>query len=115
MGAQVAFLTSDLVQQEIAQILECVAATSLDVERKHNIDKKSERSRLMTVSRASRNSIIERYHSFVRDPTSAMQSDPTRELTTPHATAPQVQGREGSESARHRQDAKGGVWDAERE
>ena len=55
-------LTSPKVQSELCTLLETCSATSLDVERKHNRDKRSEGRRLSGVSRASRNTILMRYH-----------------------------------------------------
>ena len=56
-----AFMVSEDVQDELRDIFLRASATSLDVERKHNQDKQSERRRLSGVASASRNSIIARY------------------------------------------------------
>ena len=55
------FMVSEDVQDELRDIFLRASATSLDVERKHNQDKQSERRRLSGVASASRNSIIARY------------------------------------------------------
>ena len=57
----VSFLMSDVVQRELQGIFAHGQATSLDAERKIACDKKNERSRLITVARASRNSILRQY------------------------------------------------------
>ena len=60
------FLMSEAVQQELEAIVEAAEITSLDVERKNWLDKKSEGRkgvRLTTVARASRNSLLREYRS----------------------------------------------------
>ena len=61
MGSQISFLASSPVQQELESIFDHSAATSLDVERKHNVDKRNEGHKLMSVATASRNSILRKY------------------------------------------------------
>ena len=56
-----AFLTSSEVQAEIKAFIVEFSATSLDVERKHQQDKRSEKRRVSTLPRVSRNSILQRY------------------------------------------------------
>ena len=48
-------------QQELESIFDHGAATSLDVERKHNVDKRNEGHKLMSVATASRSSIFRKY------------------------------------------------------
>ena len=55
------YLASDRIQEELSQIFATANATSLDVERKHAVDKKNERSKIITVARASRNQILRQY------------------------------------------------------
>ena len=55
------FLTGDTVQREIEEICELASCTSLDVERKHYQDKRSEKDKVTSVARTSRNSILQRY------------------------------------------------------
>ena len=60
---QVAHMSSDAVQTEIRGVLEA-SATSLPVERKHNVDKQDQNkhgTRITTIARASRNSILRSY------------------------------------------------------
>ena len=57
----VAYLMSHEVQSEIAGLLEVAAGSSLEVERKHNQDKRSETVKISSCGTASRNSIIRRY------------------------------------------------------
>ena len=61
IGSAVAYLMSPTVQQEVESILENARPTSLDVERKHKQDKSSECQKVLSVARASRNSILQRY------------------------------------------------------
>ena len=58
---QLAWLVSPTVQQEISEILRRASASSLDVERKHATDKKSENNKMTTLARASRNSILAKF------------------------------------------------------
>lgn len=58
IGDAITKLTSSKIQTELCSLLEKCAATSLDVERKHNQDKRCEGRRLSGVARASRNSIL---------------------------------------------------------
>ena len=55
-------LLSEPVQADIDYICDG-AGSSMDVERKHNHDKRSEKVKVMGVARASRNSIMQRYRS----------------------------------------------------
>ena len=55
------------VQDELKAIFEMASATTMDVERKHAHDKRNEHSRLITVARASRNTILRRYRQTVAD------------------------------------------------
>ena len=58
-----AFMISDQIQALLSDFYMFSPGTSLDVERKHNQDKASEKnSRVMTVARASRNSILKAFH-----------------------------------------------------
>lgn len=55
------YLMSPGVQSEITGMLEAAAGSSLEVERKHNQDKRSETVKISSCGTASRNSIIRRY------------------------------------------------------
>jgi hypothetical protein len=55
------YLMSDEVQNELYGIFSFAHGTTLDVERKNAADKRQERSRLVTVARASANTILRRY------------------------------------------------------
>ena len=61
LGEAVAYLMSRPVQQSVEGICWNAKCHSLDVERKHNQDKASEGRRVISVSAASRNSILQRY------------------------------------------------------
>ena len=61
-------------QEELLNIFAMARASSLDVERKHAHDKKNERSRLITIARASRNSIIRQYRQTRTEHLQAMRS-----------------------------------------
>ncbi len=60
-AAALEYMVSSAVQSELQSILTHASATSLDVERKHNQDKRCEQSKLSGVARASRSSILARY------------------------------------------------------
>ncbi len=60
-GGALEYMVSDGVQSELESLLTTASATSLDVERKHNQDKRCEQRRLSGVARASRSSILARY------------------------------------------------------
>ena len=60
----VSFIMSAEVQDELTGILEKASASSLDVERKHNQDKRSETTKVSGCARASRNAIIRRYRTY---------------------------------------------------
>ena len=62
LAAAMAYLLASDIQDELVQIFEHASCTSLDVERKHYQDRKSEGRKYMSVSRASRNSILSRYN-----------------------------------------------------
>ncbi len=55
------FLQSEYAQSEIDGVLEAAAASSLDVERKHQLSKRSEARRVKHASAASRDGILEEY------------------------------------------------------
>ncbi len=55
------YLLSDPVQNEIAGAFEQEEGSSLDAERKHQQDKRHEKGKALSVSRARRNSITRRY------------------------------------------------------
>ena len=55
------FLSSPCMQAELESVFSNGQATSLDVERRHAQDKRGERGKVMTVSRASRNSVLRRW------------------------------------------------------
>jgi hypothetical protein len=57
----VGHIMSEGVQLELVGLLSKAAASSLDVERKHNQDKRSETTRVTGCSTASKNSILRRY------------------------------------------------------
>lgn len=57
----VAFLMSSRVQEELVGILRATPSNGLEVERKHNCDKRSETTKVTGCARASRNSILQRY------------------------------------------------------
>ena len=61
LAAQLHFMVSDRVQAELCGIVEQASASSMQVERKHAVDKKNEKSKVVSVARASRNSILQRY------------------------------------------------------
>ena len=56
------YLTSEQIQSEIAAVFDAAEATSLDVERKNSVDKKSDGARkVLGLQSASRNGFIQRY------------------------------------------------------
>ena len=55
------FLSAPCMQAELESVFNTGQATSLDVERRHAQDKRGERGKVMTVSRASRNSVLRRW------------------------------------------------------
>ena len=55
------FVMSHKIQSELEIVFTAGQATSLDVERKHAQDKKNEHSKVITVGRASRNTILRQY------------------------------------------------------
>ena len=61
IGSAVTYLTCPTVQEEVDCILRNGKAHSLDVERKNKQDKSSESQRVVSISHASRNSILQRY------------------------------------------------------
>ncbi len=65
LGA-VGWLCKPEIQQELHDLATNIAPNSLDVERKHALDKQSERRRAMSVAAASRNSILKRWRIFSR-------------------------------------------------
>ena len=60
----ITFLMSEEVQDELTVILKKMNATSMRVERKHAADKRNESSRLITLGRASRNSILRAFRGW---------------------------------------------------
>ena len=60
-AAATAYLLSKPMQAELQGIMEQKHSTSLDVERKHQLDKKGAGAKLKSVWAASRNSILQRY------------------------------------------------------
>ncbi len=65
--AGVRFLLSPNMQMELDTICASIEGSSLDVERKHNQDKTSERRKVVTTSKASRDSIIRRWRTEARE------------------------------------------------
>lgn len=62
---QINFMLSQEVQTLLTQFIEAAPGSSLDVERKHNVDKQSEKNhKIMSVSAASRNSILQHFSVF---------------------------------------------------
>ena len=61
MAEAISFMAGTQVQQELEDIFWNGSATSLDVERKHHQDRKSEAHRVVSVQCASRNAILRRY------------------------------------------------------
>ena len=57
----IAYILSDRIQSELGGIFRASAATSLEVERKHWQDRRTEGKKFIGVARASRNSILSRY------------------------------------------------------
>ena len=57
----VSYLMGEDIQLELCGIFEAVTGSSLDVERKHQQDKRSETTKVSGIARASRDSIIRRY------------------------------------------------------
>lgn len=62
LASAISYLCSDAVQVELTRVLQALSASSLDVERKHAIDKKQEKSKVRSVATASRNSILQQYN-----------------------------------------------------
>ena len=60
-AAAMDYLTSDTIQQELQRICKHVPGNSLDVERKNKQDKQAETTKMTTLARCSRNSILQRY------------------------------------------------------
>ena len=60
--AAIAYLLGDSVQREIDQIVTQGAATSLEVERRHQQSKRAEKCKVVSLARASRDSLLQRYH-----------------------------------------------------
>eukprot|EP00973_Karenia_brevis_P046153 6396182-Karenia_brevis.AAC.1 len=60
-AASLAYLTSDSIQSELEGLFRNASASSLEVERKHQQDKRSEKQRISSMARFSRNSILQRY------------------------------------------------------
>ena len=69
------FLLSDEVQSELTALVVEASATPLDVERKHQQDKRSEKRRVSTLARMSRNSILQRYNVFQQQALVRSKSD----------------------------------------
>ncbi len=65
MGAM-AWLCSDRIQAELDSVAMSTAGSTLDVERKHALDKQSERRRAMSCAVASRSSILRRWRIWSR-------------------------------------------------
>ncbi|CAK0800394.1 unnamed protein product [Prorocentrum cordatum] len=64
-AAALAFLQSQGVQDELARVFEESDATSMGVERKHHSDKRSQqRAKVMSVARASRNSVLQAFRTW---------------------------------------------------
>eukprot|EP00971_Amphidinium_carterae_P242225 4809755-Amphidinium_carterae.2 len=55
------YLLSPACQTLLKEVTDGLQPTSLDVERKHAVDKKAEHSKVLTIARASRNSILRQY------------------------------------------------------
>ena len=55
------YLMSDQIQGELAMVFSCGQGTSLEAERRHQMVKRSENSKVTSVTRASRNAILNRY------------------------------------------------------
>ena len=60
-AAAMDYLMSEEIQAELEAIFVAGQATSLDVERKHASDKRNEANKVITVGRASRNTILRQY------------------------------------------------------
>ena len=60
-GDAMSFMVSSKVQSELEQLFAASTGSSLDVERKHKQDKAGETTKMTSVARGSRNSIILRY------------------------------------------------------
>ena len=58
---QLAFLVSPQIQAELCGIVEHASTSSMPVERKHAMDKRNEKIKVVGIARASRNSILQRY------------------------------------------------------
>lgn len=61
LAASIRYLLSADIQEELVGIFEKASFTTLDVERKHYSSRRSEGRKYLSVSRASRNSILSRY------------------------------------------------------
>ena len=61
LAKAISFLCSADVQSELLCVLGALSASSLDVERKHAIDKKQEKNKVRTIATASRNAILAQY------------------------------------------------------
>lgn len=61
LAEAMAFLMSDHIQDELVAVFCHGHGTSLEVERKHQAVKRSEKAKVTSVSRASRNCILQRY------------------------------------------------------
>ena len=55
------YMLSSQIQQELERVFSHAQGTSLDVERRHQAVKRSEKSKVISVASASRNKIIQRY------------------------------------------------------
>eukprot|EP00435_Cladocopium_sp_Y103_P041656 s237_g11.t1 len=61
VAAAISFLCSEHVQVELQRVLQALSASSLDVERKHAVDKRQEKLKVRSVATASRNTILQQY------------------------------------------------------
>lgn len=59
-------LSSPSVQQELATIAHAVETSTLDVERKHNYDRRTEAPTVTSVAKASRDSFVRQWRTFAR-------------------------------------------------
>jgi hypothetical protein len=74
----ITYLMSEGVPHELAQIVRSILVTSLSVERKHAADKKNEASRLITLGRASRNTILRQFRAWREDASKHQQKKGTQ-------------------------------------
>ena len=74
----VGHLSSEKVQQEIDTIAVAIEASTMDVERKHNLDKRVQHSTVNSVAKASRDSFVRSWRTRSRQPAAPAASAPVR-------------------------------------